>query len=67
MRAFLDNICEIHFHYNQNNKTAFTGDMGAFNYVIRKYFNEKILHGAPINTVFKAYEDQRIDCWFRHK
>jgi hypothetical protein len=24
-------------------------------------------HGFPVNTVFKAYEETRSDCWFRHK
>lgn len=64
---FLTRLCAIHQNYNQENKSAFTGDMGAFNYLIRTQFQEKIQHGFPINTVFKEYQSDREDCWFRHK
>ena len=67
MQAFIEKIAFIHEKYNCNNKTAFTGDMGAFNYLIRTQFNDRILHGFPINTEFKAYQIERDDCWFRHK
>ena len=64
---FLKQLCAIHQHANSNNKTAYTGDMGAFNYLARTAFNEQLIHGAPVNTVFKEYENNRNDCWFRHK
>ena len=64
---FLQQICEIHQHANRNNKTAYTGDMGAFNYLARTQFNSQLIHGTPVNTVFKEYENERNDCWFRHK
>jgi hypothetical protein len=64
---FLQQLCEIHKDANQDNKTAYTGDMGAFNYLARTKFNQQIIHGAPVNTVFKGYENDRNDCWFRHK
>ena len=48
-------------------QTAYTGDMGAFNYLARTRFNANLHHGAPVNTVFKSYENERTDCWFRHK
>ena len=64
---FLQQLCEIHETYNRTNKTAYTGDMGAFNYLARTRFNENLRHGFPVNTVFKAYENDRMDCWFRHK
>lgn len=64
---FLEQLCAIHQEANRNNKTAFTGDMGAFNYLARTQFNEQIIHGTPVNTIFKAYENERTDCWFRHK
>ncbi len=64
---FLQQLCEIHDQYNRVNKTAYTGDMGAFNYLARTRFNENLIHGFPVNTVFKAYENDRKDCWFRHK
>jgi hypothetical protein len=57
----------IHQFANIDNKTAFTGDMGAFNYIARTQFNNQLIHGAPVNTLFKGYENDREDCWFRHK
>ena len=65
--AFLQQLCAIHRRYNATNKTAYTGDMGAFNYLVRTKFNTQLRHGYPVNTVFKAYEASRNDCWFRHK
>lgn len=65
--GFIQQLCDIHLKGNSDNKTAFTGDMGAFNYVARTRFNENLKHGTPVNTVFKAYENDRRDCWFKHK
>lgn len=67
MKAFIENLSLIHEKYNFGNETAYTGDMGAFNYLIHTQYNDKCLHGFPINTEFKAYQDDRTDCWFRHK
>lgn len=67
MHNFIHNICKIHQLYNVDNTTKYTGDMGAFNYLVRTKYNENLLHGEPINTKFKAYENERKDCWFRHK
>lgn len=67
MFDFIARLWSIHQHANHANETAFTGDMGAFNYFARTQFNEQLRHGAPVNTVFKMYENERIDCWFRHK
>jgi len=41
-----------------------TGDMALYNYILHKYFNP--VHGFPVNSVFKGYED-RNDVWFIHK
>ena len=67
MQSLMEQLADIHQTYNIDNKTAFTGDMGAFNFVMRTEFNDQFLHGSPINTQFKSYETNRIDCWFRHK
>jgi hypothetical protein len=67
MLSFLEQLCLIHQRYNTINKTGYTGDMGAFNYVARTRFNDHLRHGEPVNTVFKGYEHDRTDCWFRHK
>ena len=67
MREFIDKLCLIHQQHNHHNQTAYTGDMGAFNYLIRTQFNQRLRHGSPVNTVFKEYQNDRTDCWFRHK
>jgi hypothetical protein len=67
MQSFIEQLCTIHQEHNCNNPTAYTGDMGAFNYLLRTRFNEQICHGEPVNTLFKGYEHKRTDCWFRHK
>jgi hypothetical protein len=67
MREFIGKLSSIHRLNNHDNQTAYTGDMGAFNYLIHTAFNNRFFHGTPINTVFKEYEDFRTDCWFRHK
>jgi hypothetical protein len=64
---FLQKLSSIHQQSNRKNKTAYTGDMGAFNYLVRTQFNYQLIHGAPVNTVFKLHENERSDCWFRHK
>jgi hypothetical protein len=67
MLHFLESLCSVHEQFNQENTTAFTVDMGAFNYISRTQFNDRLIHGAPVNSVFKGYEGARMDCWFRHK
>lgn len=64
---FIEELCAIHQQFNYKNESAYTGDMGAFNYLARTQFNNQLRHGAPVNTVFKYYETERTDCWFRHK
>ena len=65
--TLLEALCTFHRQYNQHNPTAFTGDMGAFNFTARTLFNNALVHGEPVNTVFKQYENTRTDCWFQHK
>ncbi len=67
MRDFIEELANLHRLYNANNQTKYTGDMGAFNYLIRTTFNDRHFHGTPVNTVFKMYQNDRTDCWFRHK
>ena len=66
MKSLIESIWQIHETYNFDNKTSYTGDMGVFNYVIRKNYNNLILHGSPVNTEFKAYFDDGTN-WFQHK
>lgn len=67
MQELIRKLATIHRLYNHDNESIYTGDMGAFNYLIRTEFNDRFFHGTPINTVFKEYQDFRNDCWFRHK
>lgn len=67
MLPFIEKLCFIHEQYNHDNRTAYTGDMGAFNYLSRTQYNDRLHHGPPVNTVFKGYQNDRFDCWFRHK
>jgi hypothetical protein len=67
MNRFIDELASIHAQYNRNNVSLYTGDMGAFNYLARTRFNHGLIHGTPVNTVFKQYEIARKDCWFSHK
>jgi hypothetical protein len=60
-------LANIHQTITINNQTPYTLDMGAFNYIARTKFSDKLIHGAPVNTHFKKYEEVRVDCWFRHK
>jgi hypothetical protein len=66
IKPLIESIWQIHENYNFDNTTSFTGDMGAFNYILRKNYNNRILHGTPVNTIFKAYFDDGIS-WFQHK
>ena len=67
MQPFIKQLWAVHQQYNANNNTFYTGDMGAFNYLARTKFNGNLLHGSPINTVFKMYDTDNKNCWFRHK
>lgn len=64
------------FLYNENlvdfltestlDKPTWITDMVNHNYIIRKYF-DKVVHGAPVNSIFKKFELDREDVWFIHK
>ena len=61
---YLNRIVDITEH--TLGKPYETTDMVNHNYVARKYFN-KIVHGAPVNSVFKKFQEDREDVWFIHK
>jgi hypothetical protein len=66
MEPFIKKLWHIHEHYNSDNSTNYTGDMGAFNYLMRTQFNQVLIHGTPVNTPFKKYIVDS-ECWFKHK
>ena len=67
MRELTGQLAAIHRAHTVSNRTPYTLDMGAFNFVARTVFGARLVHGAPVNTQFKGYETDRTDCWFRHK
>lgn len=67
MLELLAQLVQIHTAHTISNQTPFTLDMGAFNFVARTQFSDRLRHGFPVNTRFKSYESERLDCWFRHK
>lgn len=66
MKSFIADLWSIHSSFNYDNSTKFTGDMGAFNYLVRTKYNSQTIHGNPVNTEFKKYTSDSI-CWFQHK
>ncbi len=66
IQRFIKDLWSLHFKYNSNNTSSYTGDMGAFNYLVRTQYNENVIHGYPVNTEFKKYLDD-TSCWFKHK
>ena len=67
IKSLVGKLANLHLTYTTHNKTPFTLDMGAFNFIVRTQFGNNLTHGAPVNTVFKKYQTHRTDCWFRHK
>ncbi|MGY3055174.1 hypothetical protein ACVWYG_003387 [Pedobacter sp. UYEF25] len=66
VHPFIDELWNIHQRYNINNKSLFTGDMGAFNFLARTRYQTRLIHGRPVNTEFKSYTADTT-CWFKHK
>jgi hypothetical protein len=66
IKPFITLLWNIHEQYNVDNNTLFTGDMGAFNYLVRTKYNHQLIHGSPVNSVFKSYTPNDL-CWFMHK
>lgn len=64
VKLYLSVHYEINFAYNKG-KSGST-DMATGNYVLYKYFQDKIKHGEMVNTVFKEYRANNFS-WFMHK
>lgn len=52
---------------NVANIKSTTVDMCAFNHVLRSYYNDNIIHGLPVNTIFRANDFNNDIAWFKHK
>ena len=66
MQLFINELSAIHQKYNSDNNSPYTGDMGAFNFLIKKKYTNCVIHGSPVNTEFKTYSED-YTCWFKHK
>jgi glycosyltransferase involved in cell wall biosynthesis len=55
-----------HILKEPNNPLIHT-DMGLVNYFARKYYNDVLRHGEPLNTRFKQFEEHNRTAWFQHK
>ncbi len=53
-------------HKNKTVGMMHSTDMAIFNYVARKHFNDKLMHGSKINTRFKKFEYNKTALW-KHK
>jgi len=60
---FLDYMCHT---LDVTKDTDGVRDMPAVNYVARTFFSDRLVHGMPVNSEFKA-EMARSGCWFKHK
>lgn len=52
-------------NYSKIKKT--TVDMCVFNHVLYTYYENIIIHGQPVNTVFRAEDIDNETAWFKHK
>jgi len=44
-----------------------TVDMCVFNHVLYTNYENKLIHGLPVNTVFRANDLNNQTAWFKHK
>lgn len=52
---------------NISKVTITTVDMSVFNHVLYSEYESKLVHGMPVNTVFRDYDIHNQDAWFCHK
>lgn len=56
-------ICRLYF----DNGAVFHNDMGAFNYVLRNKYADRVEYGRKITTVFKSFDTHNEESWICHK
>jgi hypothetical protein len=44
-----------------------TVDMITFNHILYKYYEDRLIHGMPVNTLFCANDINNKEAWFQHK
>ena len=69
---FINKLLSFYFqsvgdsHFNTVRPDCGTTDMGLFNYIARNHFNDRLVHGTQVNTVFKDDKANNVS-WFKHK
>jgi hypothetical protein len=64
VRRFLAHFTRVRRAIGQPERNL---NMPIVNYVLHRYFAGRFHLGAPVTSVFKAYERDRTDVWFIHK
>ena len=63
---FLENMVDIFENFDEEQKRE-NLNMIVFNYVVYKVFNENVISGFPLNSVYKKFQNNRKDVCFIHK
>jgi glycosyltransferase involved in cell wall biosynthesis len=61
--SYSDMVSEKYFNSREDSGDS---DMGLFNYIAYTYFEDIIIHGTRVNTVFKDEKANSVS-WFKHK
>ena len=70
--SFINKFLSFYFqaesdhHFNNIKPDCGTTDMGLFNYIARTHFEDILIHGTQVNTVFKSDKVNNVS-WFKHK
>lgn len=62
-----DVICKMVDILTHSNVKHATVDMCVLNHVLYTHFQNKIVHGLPVNTIFNKYDKDNQIAWFSHK
>ena len=53
-------------HFNTDRPDCGDTDMGLFNYIARTHFEDVLIHGTQVNTIFKDNKPNNVS-FFKHK
>lgn len=65
-RQDLINVCNDIITTYRIGDMAAKVEMPIFNYVMRQFYNDRIVHGRGVTTIFKEYQ-ANSGAWFKHK
>ena len=61
---YFQSVSDSYFYKDRPDSGVY--DMGLFNYIARTHFNDRLVHGTVVNTVFKDYKPNNVS-FFQHK